>query len=261
MPDPLAKSPRERHYEALYHASYKRLRGRGLSDDGAALIAGEVARRAAERTKAPDFGSQEALADTVQSVCKALSDGKSYYDLMGERPYLVTSRIDRLVLAARRVRPEVPIDVAQAAKRAAALERLSGGLAVLFTAIALAAVGIWYALAVGVFVSAGSELYVQAGMTASARRLVARYYVPRWLGVIALVLLAWAGYSWLGESTYAVVKGSALALFALFVIAVVPGFTLALLVGMRERKWRAALEKELVEIDPDASGSEETPDL
>ena len=237
-----------------------------MSDDAAALIAGEVARRAAERTKAPDFGSQEDLAATVYSVCKSLSEGKSYYDLIAERPYLVTGRIDRLVAAARRVRPEVPIDIAQAAKRAAALERLSGGLAVLFTAVALAAVGIWYALAVGVFVSVGGELYVQAGMPAPFRRLFAKYHVPRWLGVVALVLLAWVGYSWLGESSYAVAKGSALALFVLLVIAVVPGFTLALLVGIGERKWRAALERELAESEPaetdsDAPGSADTPDL
>jgi hypothetical protein len=261
MPDPQTKSPRERLYEAFYEGSRRRLKKRGLSDDGAARIAGELAKRAAERTKAPDFGSQEELAVTVHAVCKALNDGKSYYDLIGERPYLVTGRIDRLVAAARRVRPEVPAEVALAARRATALERLSGGMAVLFTAAALAAVGIWYALAVGVFVSAGSEAYVQRGMPPAVRRLVARYHLPRWLGVVSLVLLAWAGVSWLSDSEYSLFKGFALALYALFVIAVVPGFTLAMLVGFRERKWRAALERELAERDPRDPGSEETPDL
>jgi hypothetical protein len=263
------RSPHERLEQAMYDSSYKRLKRHGLGEDGAARIAGEVARQVAARTKAPDFGSQDELAVTVLSVCKALSEGKSYYDLIGERPYLVTGRIDRLVSAAARVRPEVPADIAAAARRATALERLSGGLAVLFTAAALAAVGIWYALAVGVFVSAGSEFYVQTGMPPSARRLVSRYHLPRWLGLLAVLLLVWAGYSWLDSSPgYHMVKGWGIALFGLLVIAVVPGFTLAVLVGLRERKWRGALEKELVargpeyldpeDLDPEDPESEET---
>jgi hypothetical protein len=213
MRDPQTKSPRERLYEAFYGASYRRLKKRGMGDDDAARVAAELAKRAAERTKAPDFGSQDELAGTVRSVCRALSDGRSYYDLIGERPYLVTGRIDRLVAAAGRVRPEVPADIALAARRATALERVSGGLAVLFTAAALAAVGIWCALAVGVFVSAGSELYVQTGMPPAARRMVARYHLPRWLGVAALFMLVWAALSWLGGSEYLVFKGSVLAAF------------------------------------------------
>jgi hypothetical protein len=231
-----------------------------LSADEAARIAGEVAARVAARTKAPDFGSQDELAGTVYSVCRALSEGKSYYDLIGERPYLVTGRIDRLVAAAGRVRPEVPADVASGARRATAMERLSGALAVLFTAVALAAVGIWYALAVGVFVSAGSELYVQTGMPPSVRRLLSRYHLPRWLGLVAAVLIFWAAYSWLGDSTsHSLLKGCGLGLFLFLVIAVVPGLALATLVGARERRWRAALEKELVSKEPDDRGSEETP--
>jgi hypothetical protein len=254
------RPPREGLEQAAYESSYKRLRRRGLSADGAARVAGEVARRLAERTRAPDFGSQEEVAETAYSVCKALSDGKSYYDLLGERPYLVTGRIDRLVAAAGRVRPEVPADIVSAARRATALERLSGALAVLFTALAMAAVGIWYALAVGVFVSAGSELYVQTGMPPNARRLLSRYHLTRWLGVLAAVLLVWAAYSWLGDSTvYPLIKGFGLALFVLLVIAVVPGLALAALVGARERKWRTALEKELAGRDPKGQGPEETP--
>jgi hypothetical protein len=256
-----SKSTRERLQKALYESSYRRLKRRGLSEAGAARIAGEVAQRSVERTKAPDFGSQEEFAGTVAAVCKALGDGKSYYDLIGERPYLVTGRIDRLVAAAGHVRPEVPAELALAARRATSLERLSGALAVLFTAIALAALGVWYALAVGVFVSAGSEFYVQTGMPRSVRRLAARYRLPRWVGVAALLLIAWAGYSWLGDASYRVVKGCAVAAFALFVVAVVPGFTLATLVGLRERKWRAALEKELVQKGPGDAGSEEAPGL
>jgi hypothetical protein len=254
-------SPRERLEKALYDSSYKRLKRRGLSADIAARIATEVGRRVAERTKAPDFGSQELLAGTVYSICRGLSDGRSYYDLIGERPYLVTGRIDRLVAAAGRVRPAVPADVAAAARKATALERLSGALAVLFTAVALAAVGVWYALVVGVFVSVGSEWYVQTGMPPAARRMVARYHLARWLGLLAAVVLAWAGYSWLGDSAgYQLIKGCGLAMFVLVVIAVVPGLTLALLVGARERKWRAALENELTAKDPGASESEETPE-
>lgn len=247
MPDLETRSPRERPQEPLYVDSYKRLTRRGLTADAAARIAAEVARRTAERAKTPDFGSDQELASTVYSVCKGLSEGKSYYHLSGDRPYLVNGRIDRLVAVAGHVRPEVPAELVLAARKATALERLAGGLAVLFTAVALAALGIWPALGIGVAVSAGAELYVQTGMSPAARRTAARYRVPRWLGIIAVVLLVWAGYSWLRESGYPAVTGCGLALFAMFVASVVPGFTFALLVGLRERRWRSTLEKQLMD--------------
>ena len=180
---------RQRLQEALYQDSLKRLKKRGLSEDKADRVAREVAKRAAERTKMPEFDSEDELAGTVHAVCKSLSDGKSYYDVIGERPYLVTGRIDRLVMAAARVRPAVPAELAAAAGKATRLERLSGGLALLFTAITLMSVGIWYALGVGFLVSVGSELYVQTWMPAKARQVAARHHLTRWLGAIGVAAL------------------------------------------------------------------------
>jgi hypothetical protein len=255
-----SNSPRERMQAVLYESSYKRLRGRGLSEAGAARIAGEVAERSAQRTMAPDFSSQADLAAAVSAVCRDLGDGKSYYDLIEQRPYLVTGRIDRLVSAAGRVNPQVPIEVAMAARKATTLERLSGGLAVLFSAAALAVLGVWYAVAVGVVVAGCSEVYVQTGMPPAVRRFIAHYRLSQLLGLIGLALLAWSGYSWLEDSSLLVVKGIGLALFAVLVIAVIPGLTLVTLVSLRERRWREALEKELVAKVSDDIEPEETSD-
>lgn len=247
MSDPIRRPRRQRLEEALYQDSLKRLKKRGIDDEHATRVAKEVAKQAAERTKAPEFDSEQELASTVYAVCRSLSDGKSYYDLIGERPYLVTGRIDRLVAAAARVRPEVPAEVASAANKATKLERLSGGLSVLFTGIALMAVGIWYALAVGLIVSAGSELYVQTWMPKKARQMAARYHLTRWFGGAGLVVLLLSAYSWLDDGGYVVWKSIGLALFTFVVAAVIPGLTLAVLVGVRERRWRSSLERELTE--------------
>ncbi len=239
--------------QALYADSFKRLKKRGLSEEAADRIAREVVTQTIKRTKSPDIDSEDQWAGIVHAVCGALSEGHSYYQLICERPYLVTGRIDRLVAAAGRVRPEVPEEVATGARRATGLERLSGSLAVLFTATALAGAGIWYALAVGLFVSVGSELYMQTGMPAIARRTAARYRMTSWLGTIALLALLFSAYSWLEGTQYPLFKGMGLALFAFLVVAVAPGLTLAFLVGMRERRWRSDLEKELVRKETDGS--------
>lgn len=252
MPDPIRRSPRQRLQEAMYQDSFKRLKKRGLSEDDAHRVAQEVAERATKRTSAPEFDSGDDLASTVHAVCKSLSEGNSYYDLIGTRPYLVTGRIDRLVAAAPRVRPEVPTELASSARLATKLERLSGTLAVLFTAVALMAVGIWYALAVGLLVSAGSEVYLQTWMPAKVRQWAARHHLARWLGAVGVIVLLVAAYAWLDDGGYVLLKGSGLAAFTFLVATVVPGLVLAVLVGLRERKWRASLERELAQ--------KETPD-
>jgi len=231
--------------DALQQDSFKRLQRQGLSEDRARDVAAKVADRAIERIKMPEFESQEELAAAVNAVCRSLGEGKSYYDVIGEAPYLAAGKIDRLVAAAARVRPEVPRESVLGAKRATALERLSGGVAVLFASVALASLNIWWALAIGAFVSAGTELYVQLGMPKKARRIAARYRLTLWFGAVAMLALVYTTYSWLGGQTYALWKGVGLALFALLVVAVIPGFTLALLVGIRERRWRRSLEREL----------------
>ena len=46
-------------------------------------------------------------------------------------------------------------------------------------------------------------------------------------------------------------KGLGFAVFIFVVAAVIPGFMLAVLVGLRERKWRSDLERELAEQESD----------
>ena len=238
---------RERVHRALYERSYKRLKRRGLDEAEAEGLATEIAKRATERTQPPDFASGDKLAATVYSVCEGLSKGKSYYELIRERPYLATGRIDRLVAVANSVRPQVPPEIALAAKRATGLERLSGGLAVAFTAVALVALGIWWALGIGFFVAVGGELYLQIGMPPSARQAVARFRVPQWLGFLAVFAFIYVGYEWADDRSYAVGLAFGLVAFALFIGFLVPGLTLAFLVGRRERRWRRDLERELLD--------------
>lgn len=240
-------SARERLREAFFEKSHRRLRRRGLSEDEATRIAEEVAKRIVERTQTPEFKSDNDFATMVLAVCRGLGEGKSYYELIGERPYLATGRIDRLVATAAHVRPPVPNELFSAARRAVGLERLAGSLAVIFTSLALVALGIWYSMAVGIVVSVGSEVYVQTGMSPSARRVFGRYLLPRWFGLTALAILIYAGLGWSQGSANGVLLAFGLAMFALVVAFVIPGLTLALMVGRRERRWREALENRLVE--------------
>ncbi len=251
LPGLQRRSSRERLREALFEDSLNRLKKRGLSGDRAREVAEEVATRVVERTQMPEFDSGDELARSVQAVCRSLGEGKSYYDVIGEMPYLVTGRIGRMVAAAGRVRPQVDSELAQAARMATALERLSGSLAVLFAGAALAVLGVWYALLIGVVVSVGTELYVQIGMPRKARQIAARYRVTRWSGVVALLAILPSAYSWLDGVTYPFLRGLGLALFCFLVVAGVPGATLALLVGIRERRWRSGLERELARDEAD----------
>jgi len=240
-------SARERLQQTFFEKCHRRLKKRGLSDEEATRIADEVAKRIIERTQTPEFKTDNDFGDMVLAICKSLGEGKSYYELIGDRPYLATGRIDRLVATAAHVRPPVPNELAVAARRAVGLERLAGSLAVIFTSVALAALGIWYSIAVGVVVSVGSELYVQIGMPASTRKTFGRYLLPRWFAFAALAILVYAGFEWSRDSSYRVLMGFGLLLVALVVAFVLPGLTLALMVGRRERKWREALENKLVE--------------
>jgi hypothetical protein len=253
VPDFDNPSARERLREVLFEKSHRRLRRRGLSEDEATRVAEEVARRTVERTQTPEFKSDDDFANMVIAVCRGLGEGKSYYELIGERPYLATGRIDRLVATAAHVRPPVSNEFSSAARRAVGLERLAGSLAVIFTSLALVALGIWYSMAVGIVVSVGSEMYVQTGMSPSARRAFGRYLLPRWFGLVALAILIYAGLGWSQGSSSGVLLGFGLAVFALVVAFVIPGLTLALMVGRREHKWRRVLESKLVEKGDEGS--------
>ncbi len=252
MPEPETTSAHERLREALQEKSYRRLKRRGLADAEAGRIASQVAQRAIERTQAPDFKSDQEFAGVVHSLCKDLSEGKSYYDVIGARPYLASRRIDRLIAAAPHLRPAVPAVLALAAKRAVGLGRLSGGLAVTFTALGLAALGVWYALALGVFVSVGGELYLQLDMPRIARRALARLRLSTWIGLASLLAFIYVGYAWAKNLEHSALLGSGIVLFALLVGFIMPGLTLAVLVVRRERRWRRELEDELAGAEPDS---------
>jgi len=238
----------------LYERSYKRLKRRGLDDGDAERLASEIAKRATERAQPPDFASGDKLAATAYAVCEGLSKGKSYYELILERPYLATGRIDRLVAVAGSVRPQVPPEIVLAARRATGLERLSGGLAVAFTTVALVALGIWWALGVGFFVALGGELYMQMGMPPSARLVTARFRLSQWLGGLAIFAFVYVGYEWVDGRSYAVGIAFGLVAFAFFIGFIVPGLALAYLVGRRERRWRRDLERELLGEKPRRRG-------
>ena len=224
-----------------------------MSDDDAGRVAKVVAKKAAERAKAPDVKSDKEFSALVGFVCQRLTEGQSFYRLIGERPYLATGRIDRLVATAAYVKPPVATDIAVAAKRAAKVERLSGAVAVLFMAVALATLGPWYALAVGVAVASAAEVYVQLGMPASIRIAAARVRLPRYFGIAALLALGYLGYEWLRDSGHPYLFGAGTAVAALLVAFIIPGLTLAVLVGRRERAWREGLERRLVKALKESS--------
>jgi hypothetical protein len=247
VPGSDTKSAQEHLRQIFFEKSYRRLRKRGLSEEKAARIAEEVARRTIARTQTPDFGSDSGFSAMVLAVCDRLGEGRGYYEIIGERPYLATGRIDRLVAAAAHVHPPVPAELALAAKRAVGVERLAGSLAVIFASVALVSLGIWWSTAVGIVVSVGSELYVQTGMPASVRRAFGRYLLPRWFGVAAFAILLYAGFGWLRDSSHEVLMGFAVAVLAAMVAFVLPALTLAIMVGRRERKWREVLERKLLE--------------
>jgi hypothetical protein len=248
MADAANTTSSDRLYLALYRKSIKRLKRRGLSDEDADRVARVVARKAVERAKAPNLKSDKDFASVVSFVCGELSKGKSFYDLIGERPYLATGRIDRLVATSSYAKPPVPAVTALAAKKAAKLERLPGSVAVIFMAAAIVTLGPLPALAVGMVVAAAAEIYVQLGMPVSIRIAVAQARLPRYCGVVALLGLGYSGYDWLHDREHLYIFGAGIAVAAVLVGLVVPGFTLAVLVGRRERKWQRGLEKRLVEV-------------
>ena len=105
--DDREKARYERAYQRLFHQSFKRLVKLGLDKEAAGQIARQVAEASIEKAKAPVLGSEREFACAVGQVCTRLRDGKSYYDLIGEMPYLATTRIDRIVAAGAQTQPPV----------------------------------------------------------------------------------------------------------------------------------------------------------
>ncbi|MBN1319971.1 MAG: hypothetical protein JXA87_03930 [Thermoleophilia bacterium] len=240
------KARYERAYQRLFHQSFRRLAKQGLSEQAAGQIARQVAEDSLDRAKAPVLGSEREFACAVGQVCTRLRDGKSYYDLIGEMPYLASARIDRVVAAGARTQPPVDEDTLRAAKRATQLERLSGASALLLAGVALGAFGLWYAVAAGLVVAVATEVYVQAGMSPSLRRWAARLRLPIIVMVAAIGVLLYFGYRWVDDTdprTAFVFLG---AICMLVIAVLVPGFTLAQMVARRDRGRRKELELKLL---------------
>lgn len=188
---------RNRAYQRLFDRSFKRLKRRGLSDHEAGRIAREVAEESLERVAVPDFRSEHEFAEAVERICMGLGDGKSYYVLIGEMPYLATSRIDRVVAAAGRTDPPVERSIVRAAKEAARLERLSGAAALLFMGVVLGILGLWSAIAAGIAMAVIVEVFVQTMMPQTIRRSAARMHLPMAVNLAAAAALVYFGYRWI----------------------------------------------------------------
>ncbi len=230
----------------IYRQSFKRLLRRGVDADQAGRMAEEVAERSLKRLETPDYNTQREFSGVVNYVCSRLSEGLSYYALIGEMPFLATARIDRVVGVALRTDPPVDRYVAAGARRAIRVERLPGSTALLFAGLALGTLGLWYALGLGIVIATLGEIYAQALMPAVVRKAVADMWVPPVVIGAAVVAALYFGYQWVIETHPRDLLIVLAVVVLLAVTFLVPGVTLARLVGRRERKWRQALEDNLL---------------
>jgi hypothetical protein len=246
MPTASEEAQRRKAFQRLFNESFKRMTKRGLSEYRAGQIAREVAEESLKRTENPTYQNQEQLSRAVSRVCARLGEGASYYALIGEMPHLASARIDRVAGMAKRTDPPVDSHIAAAARRATRVERLSAAIALLFTGLALGTLGLWWAMGVGAAVAVLGEVYVQSMMPPTVRRAVANLQVPILVNVAAAAVLAYFAYRWI-DGTAPRTLLIFVAAVALFMIAfIVPGITVAAMVGRRERKHRKALEEKLL---------------
>jgi hypothetical protein len=252
MPTASEKARREKAYLRLFHESFSRMRKRGLSEYQAGRIAKEVAERSLQRVQTPEYHNQQQFSQAVGRVCTRLSEGASYYALIGEMPYLATARIDRVVAVADRTDPPVDPEIAAAAKRSTRVERLSAGTAVLFAGLALGTLGLWWAMGIGAVIAVLAEIYIQVSLPPKARRAVADVRGPLLVNVAAAGVLVYFGYRWITDDgprpAFIVVAALALVVIAF----ILPGVTIARLVSARERRHRKALEQKLLDQDEQA---------
>ena len=252
MPTASEKARREKAYLRLFHESFARMRKRGLSEYQAGRIAREVAERSLQRVETPEYHTQQQFSQAVGRVCTRLSEGASYYALIGEMPYLATARIDRVVAVADRTDPPVAPEIAAAAKRSTRVERLSAGTAILFMGLALGTLGLWWATGIGAGIAVLGEVYLQVFLPAKARRAVADVRAPFVVNVPAAAVLGYFGYLWITGNHPRPVFIFVAALALIVIAFILPGITLARLVSARERKHRKALEHKLLDEDEQA---------
>jgi hypothetical protein len=249
MPTMSEKAQREKVYLRLFNESFSRMRKRGLSEHEAGQIAKEVAERSLKRIETPVYDNQQQFSRVVGRVCRRLSDGASYYALIGEMPYLATARIDRVVAVAVHTDPPVEHDVAAAARRSTRVERLSASLALLFMGLALGTLGLWWAIGIGAVLAVAGEVYVELLMPPAARRTIADARLPLVANVAAASVLVYFGYRWLVDEE----PQPLFVFFAVVALVVVtwllPAITISRLVSGRERRHRKALERKLLDKD------------
>jgi hypothetical protein len=246
MPTASEEARRRKAYERLFHESFKRLRKKGLSEYHAGQIAKDVAEDTLKRVEAPTYRDQQQLSRAVTRVCTRLSEGASYYTLIGEMPYLASTRIDRVVGIAKRTDPPVEAEIAAAAKRVTRVERLSAATALLFNGLALGILGLWWAIGIGAAIAVMGEVYVQTMMPARARRFIGDLRLPVMVNVAAAAILVYCGYRWI-DGTDPRPLFLFIAAVALVATAfILPGVTVAVMVGRRERKRRRTLEDKLL---------------
>ncbi len=245
MPTANEEARRRKAFQRLFNESFRRLTKRGLSEYQAGKIAKEVAERSLKRVETPTYRDQQQLARAVNLVCTRLSEGASYYALIGEMPYLASARIDRVVGVAKRTDPPVDASLVAAAKRATRVERLSAGTALLFTGLALGTLGLWWAMGVGAVIAILGELYVQTVMPARSRRVVADLRVPLMVNAAAAAVLVYFAYRWIDGSDPRPLFVVAAAITLIVIAFILPGVSVAVLVGRREKRHRKALEEKL----------------
>lgn len=248
MAEGMHKQRNGRAYDRVFMRSFRRLKRQGVTDDDSGQIAREVARRSEERARAPVFRTDQEFAGLAGNVCEKLAGGMSYYELFSDAPYLAGGRVDRIVSLAARTAPAVERSLVGAAKRAIALERLTGGVAVLVFALALGTLGLWYAIVVGIVVSAATEIYVQVLMSRSLRKAIATYRIPAVIFAAATIALIFLAYQWYdGVTEYPYLMAVVAAVTVVTVAFLVPGAVLARLVAIHESRWKRDLERALLE--------------
>jgi hypothetical protein len=234
---------REAVFNRAFVKSFGRLKKRGMSPDDAALIAADVAAQATNRTKVPIFDSPEDFAHFSQTVANYLVSGHSYYEVIGEMPFLTTRMIDKVAKAGGTT------GVVESMRS----EKMSGLLGTLLMAIALPTAGFWYAVVIAFASAILLEIWVQTLMPTVLRRFVARVRLVPLLGLGTTVALIWLGYLWIKSIDSPILFGIGAAVVALLTLTAIPGLTMSILLAVQDRKQVRDFERGLLRKRTSAS--------
>lgn len=255
------REQRKRLFEASFVASCKRLQKQGLGLDQAAIVAMKLAEERTNRSKTPIFDSAEDYADFTRVICQRLARGDSYHEVVDHWPFLRTVQIDETVKTAEIAFSDVglasgpeyqairevldPYAVMQA-RRMTKLEYVSRALAAITTSIALAILGIWPAVLIGVATAVLVESLVQVGSSRSLRVLFVRLRLPLVLNVAAIVFVLYFGIRWLRIAQPPVYQWLIAAVALWFVAYPLPALVMAFMLGRADRRWTRTRERQLL---------------